>query len=144
MSKKEKFVYFIKPVGERGPIKIGCSIMPNGRKVMFQAFSPVFLEVAAETLGTHGHERRLHRYFQAYRRHGEWFEYTGQLRELIQAMKNGTKIDAALLLLPGEAEDYAPRRFAADYQAAVAENKERDFRSFMDRHKKDRLLEAAE
>jgi len=59
-------------------------------------------------------------------------------------MKNGTKIDAALLLLPGEAEDYAPRRFAADYQAAVAENKERDFRSFMDRHKKDRLLEAAE
>ena len=45
--RQQRYVYFIKPVGMEGPIKIGCSIMPTERLEGLAVWSPFPLEIVA-------------------------------------------------------------------------------------------------
>src|SRR3546814_12747101 len=40
-----KRVYFIRPIGQAGPVKIGCSVGPNKRRPELETWSPVPLEI---------------------------------------------------------------------------------------------------
>ena len=67
-------VYFMRRSDGVGPVKIGCSQWPEKRLAMFQIWSPEPLEIVATANGTFNDERRLHRQFEQFRLHSEWFE----------------------------------------------------------------------
>ena len=81
---KEKHVYFLRPVGARGPIKIGCSCEPEKRVRGVEIWSPLKLEIAAFVPGGHREESILHQMFGADRLHGEWFSNSNQLSSVIE------------------------------------------------------------
>lgn len=81
---KEKNVYFMRPVGERGPVKIGCSCEPEKRLRSVEIWSPLKLEIAAFVPGGHREESILHQMFGADRLHGEWFNCSEQLASVIE------------------------------------------------------------
>lgn len=76
-------IYFLKPIGEKGPIKIGCSSMPQERLKAVQIWSPVFLEIVAIVDGHVTLENFLHRHFLADRLHGEWFAWSEELQSVL-------------------------------------------------------------
>jgi hypothetical protein len=89
-----KFIYFIRPVGQRGPIKIGCSHLPLERLRAFSQWSPIPLEVVATCDGQHhGVERRLHLMFQTAHSHGEWFHPLPDLEAFVARVAAGEQID---------------------------------------------------
>jgi hypothetical protein len=92
VRQKPNLIYFIKPVGMEGPIKIGCSEMPDGRLETFMAWSPWPLEMLATVPGHFPQERFLHRCFAANRSHLEWFHVTSLLLETIAMAKAGASI----------------------------------------------------
>src|SRR3546814_12248774 len=55
-----KRVYFIRPIGQAGPVKIGCSVGPNKRRHELEKWTPVPLEIVAEIDGGFDIERRYH------------------------------------------------------------------------------------
>lgn len=77
-------VYFIKPAGMSGPIKIGCSYLPANRLIDLTMWSPFKLEVIGFVEGTTKDERFLHRCFAHLHSHAEWFHPAPQLQEAIQ------------------------------------------------------------
>lgn len=85
-----KRVYFIKPVGMDGPIKIGCSQSPDGRRCTLETWSPFALEVIAEIDGGFNIERRLHHAFYASHQRREWFTPTPRLLAVIAEIQAGT------------------------------------------------------
>lgn len=85
-----KRVYFIKPIGMAGPIKIGCSQSPNGRRETLETWSPFTLEVVAEIDGGFALEQRFHAMFAHSHERREWFRYTPELGEVIRAIQAGT------------------------------------------------------
>lgn len=87
-----KNVYFIKPVGMPGPIKIGCSIFVEHRLLQLMVWSPIPLEVLYTEPGTHDLERNLHRCFADYHSHLEWFHPGERLVKAIERLKAGEKI----------------------------------------------------
>ncbi|MBZ9894213.1 GIY-YIG nuclease family protein [Mesorhizobium sp. BR1-1-6] len=89
-------VYFIKPVGMAGPVKIGCTIDVNKRLSEMQKSSPLPLELAAFVPGGLGLERKLHAYFQRQHSHGEWFHWSFELTALIQKIRDGIQIGDAI------------------------------------------------
>ncbi len=84
-----KRVYFIKPIGMDGPIKIGCSKSPTGRLSTLETWSPFALELLAEIEGGEKLERRFHAKFIAQRKSREWFEWSQELADTIAAIKAG-------------------------------------------------------
>jgi len=76
-------VYFFKPCGLDGPIKIGCSECPQARLETFAAWSPFPLELIGSVPGTMQDELYLHRCFYPLRSHGEWFRSSPELRAAI-------------------------------------------------------------
>jgi hypothetical protein len=66
-------VYFIRPVGELGPIKIGISNDPIRRLKEFSGWSPVALEIVGSVPGSWSDEQFLHSALANYHLHGEWF-----------------------------------------------------------------------
>ena len=76
-------VYFLRPVGQQGPIKIGCSGQPIKRLRTVQVWSPVLLELVVAVPAHHNCELFLHRYFIDQHQHGEWFAITDDLQALI-------------------------------------------------------------
>lgn len=85
-----KRVYFIKPIGMDGPIKIGCSIAPDRRRSSLELWSPFPLEIVAEYEGGNAIERRFHAMFASDHVHHEWFNRTDRLVGVIKAIKAGT------------------------------------------------------
>lgn len=81
-----KRVYFIRPVGEDGPVKIGCSHEPIHRLKSVQVWSPLLLEVAAYAEGSHDHERAMQRMFIEDHLHGEWFRASDKLNRIIASV----------------------------------------------------------
>lgn len=69
-------VYFIKPIGFDGPIKIGCSISPDGRRDTLQTWCPFPLEIVAEIEGDTKLERRFHLMFDDTCKGREWFDWS--------------------------------------------------------------------
>lgn len=79
----KQYVYFFKPAGLDGPIKIGCSATPYDRLATFAAWSPFPLEMIGSVPGSAKDETYLHRCFYSSRSHGEWFRSTPELRDAI-------------------------------------------------------------
>jgi hypothetical protein len=93
-------IYFIRPIGSEGPVKIGFSIYPASRLVTYQAWSPVPLEVAAtieiqvpENEPQRGYamavERRFHHRYRDHWTHHEWFAAHPLLTRDIELIKQG-------------------------------------------------------
>jgi hypothetical protein len=74
-------IYFVG--GFTGHIKIGIARNPHSRIYSMQTGSPVELTLYAYAPGTIETERALHQHFQKDRCHGEWFERTTPLMDLI-------------------------------------------------------------
>lgn len=82
-------VYFIRPVGMEGPVKIGCSYEPQSRMKALQAWSPYPLEIAAAVPGDMKLERKLHRRFAQHRSHNEWYRGHPDISAVIDTAKAG-------------------------------------------------------
>lgn len=91
----ESVVYFIKPIGMDGPIKIGFSKNPERRMKSFATWCPFPLEIICTAPGVAHDEGRLHRRFANLHTHGEWFLSSPLLRETIHAILNGASIKSA-------------------------------------------------
>lgn len=83
-------VYFIKPVGLDGPIKIGCSVAPDSRRSTLETWSPFALEIVAEIEGGFALEARFHALFQETHQRREWFGTSRRLQAVIAAINAGT------------------------------------------------------
>lgn len=83
-------VYFIRPAGERGPIKIGCSSAPHERLKAYAAWSPQVLEIAALLEGGEELAHRFHGQFAHLRLHHEWFKADPAIDAVIAAINTRT------------------------------------------------------
>lgn len=92
---RPSLVYFIKPVGLDGPIKIGCSGTPADRLENLAAWSPWPLEVIGSIPGSYAEEAFLHSCFADFHSHREWFHSTPALRGAIAEMLAAGSIDPA-------------------------------------------------
>lgn len=79
-------VYFIKPSGFDGPIKIGFSGKPDARLTELNAFSPFPLELIGAVPGGHSDEYFLHCCFADHHSHREWFHTSDKLLNAIAAV----------------------------------------------------------
>jgi hypothetical protein len=75
------YIYFLKPKKRPGPIKVGCSALPQSRLEIFMAWSPFPLEIIGKVPGTLKDEGFFHRCFADCHSHGEWFRATPRLLE---------------------------------------------------------------
>jgi hypothetical protein len=93
--RKSLTIYFIKPVGMAGPVKIGRSCSPDKRLETLRTWSPFPLEIVAQIDGPPELERRFHQHFiDLYESH-EWFRVSNELEAVIREINEGTfNIDA--------------------------------------------------
>ena len=89
-------VYFIKPIGLPGPIKIGCSWNPVDRMKMLMAWSPYPLEIIIAIPGSYKLEKNLHDCFADLYSHREWFNPGPTLLEAIEQLKAGKPVEQAV------------------------------------------------
>lgn len=87
-------VYFIKPCGLDGPIKIGHSWCPADRVINLSAWSPWPLQLIGAVRAESKDERFLHSCFADCHSHREWFHSTPRLREVIAKIVEAGTIDA--------------------------------------------------
>jgi hypothetical protein len=98
-NRRPKTVYFIRPVGMEGPVKVGCSGSPERRRGSLATWSPFPLEIIAEIAGDHWLERRFHAYFRDTYQRREWFGWSDRMAETVAAINAGT-FDADILPEP--------------------------------------------
>lgn len=91
-----QFIYFIRPVGMDGPIKIGCSALPENRQLQLMAWSPFPLEIVATIPGSFELERNIHQCFADLHSHGEWFRPGARLTAAISAISAGQPVGVAI------------------------------------------------
>lgn len=77
------YVYFMRPIGAEGPVKIGWSAQPYERLASMATWSPQPLEIAATIEGDRTLERRFHHRFRHSYSHREWFLASSDLSEVI-------------------------------------------------------------
>lgn len=121
-----KCVYFIKPIGSAGPIKIGFSGNVEQRLTALSRKS-MPLEIIATFPGGHFVERQFHTLFRQSHISREWFFPTVELLAAIEAIKSD-KFDSANLpeqpvRLPRKPIDFTPERRAKMSEAAKSHNK---------------------
>lgn len=87
------FVYFIKPVGQAGPIKVGHSAYPPERLGSLQTWSFVELEIISRFAGTRADEKAIHQRFADCQVRGEWFEAVEDLVSLAEGIRAGGKLE---------------------------------------------------
>ncbi len=83
-------VYFIKPIGMDGPIKIGCSQCPGKRLSSLETWCPFPLEIVAEIPGYSTLECRFHRKFLDTHLRSEWFAASAELTATIKQINAGS------------------------------------------------------
>lgn len=93
-------VYFIRPVGLEGPVKIGVSTMSWLRLEELMRWSPLPLEVVATLDGGGNLELRFHAKFKHLHSHKEWFKPDPELSATIADIQAG-RFDVSTLP-PGE------------------------------------------
>lgn len=93
------YVYFIKPVGVIGPIKVGCSRTPGSRIMAMATWSPFQLELLACIHGGLDLEKKIHDRFFPYHIRHEWFEPVDELVRGIANIASGVAVDEAFDLL---------------------------------------------
>lgn len=102
MKRKVGLIYFVKPKGLKGPIKIGFSYKPTERLSCMQGSSPWPLEIIGTVSGTIHDERFLHRCFPSLHSHGEWFRWSSDLaRTVEQVLQAGIAIAYGTLIPTG-------------------------------------------
>lgn len=77
------FVYFVREVGERGPIKIGTAVNPLARLKGLQVAHHRKLVLLATLPGNARSEAEIHRAFRSQRIGGEWFKASRRLLAFI-------------------------------------------------------------
>jgi hypothetical protein len=82
-------VYFVKPIGMDGPIKIGFTSLIRERIAALNAWSPLELELVAVIDGARELEQRFHAKFAASRQHGEWFTWSPELAAVVANVQAG-------------------------------------------------------
>lgn len=85
-----KRVYFIKPIGMDGPVKIGSSKYPSQRKYALETWSPFPLHVVAEIEGGRELEGRFHALFFDLHERMEWFRASPEIDRVIDQINAGT------------------------------------------------------
>lgn len=83
---RQGYIYFIKPTGLAGPIKIGFSIRPIVRIQPIQANSPIPLQIIGQTPGSMDDEWYLHRCFADQFSHAEWFHFSHPMNAAIEGI----------------------------------------------------------
>lgn len=91
-------IYFIRPVGMAGPIKIGCAGVPEERVKMLATWSPFPLEVVASVPGGFLLEKNIHECFADAHSHREWFLPIPRLVEAVAKLAAGVPLDEAINL----------------------------------------------
>ncbi len=92
----ERWVYFIRPVGQQGPVKIGVTASIDNRLKHYMAWSPMALEIAATISGGFDLEARLHGKFIDDHLHHEWFGGSAEMDRTIAEINRG-RFDASSL-----------------------------------------------
>lgn len=87
------YVYFLKPVGQAGPIKVGHSICPMDRLDSLRTWSPIDLEIIASFKGPREIETAIHHRFAHCHLRGEWFEPVAELVSLAVGIRDGGKLE---------------------------------------------------
>lgn len=95
-----KYLYFIKPVGMDGPIKIGYSEKPIGRLMTLSVWSPFVLELMGTAPGGSREENFLHQRFAHLHTHREWFNSSPLLRRTIERIIAGESVQNACVEIP--------------------------------------------
>jgi hypothetical protein len=90
------FVYFLRPVGKTGPIKIGASVKPGERAVRMATFGAEPLDVLVTIPGDLALERNLHECFLDCHSHREWFFPIPRLVAAIEALQAGVPVERAV------------------------------------------------
>lgn len=88
-----KRVYFVRPIGMEGPVKIGCTSEPVKRLKQLMLMSPFPLEIVAMFPGDESDEAAMQGMFAGQRLHGEWFAASDRLTALIASIQQGDPID---------------------------------------------------
>lgn len=87
MNTRDLFlVYFARPVGMRGPIKIGISQNPYARCKNGESWSPFPLEIFGTVPGRWLDEQFLHECLAEHHSHGEWFHPSPFVIEAVQSV----------------------------------------------------------
>jgi hypothetical protein len=94
----ERRVYFIRPIGQDGPIKIGSSRWPEERLASYTRWSPYPLEIVVSVPGTMKVEMAIHRCFADARSHEEWFRPIPRLLAVIEKLVEGVPLEKAINL----------------------------------------------
>lgn len=89
-------IYFVRPIGMAGPIKIGCSKQVEFRIDGLATWSPYPLELIVTIEGQGGLERNIHECFADLHSHKEWFHPGKSLLEFIEKLKAGVPVDQAI------------------------------------------------
>lgn len=92
----ETLIYFLRPVGMVGPIKIGSSWKPVDRMRTFMAWAPFPLEIIATTEGDSKMERIVHNCFADAHSHCEWFRPVPRLLKAIEDIRTGMPVAEAI------------------------------------------------
>lgn len=106
----ETYLYFIKPVGMDGPIKIGYSRIPRGRLLALSAWSPFALEIVGVASGGSKEETFLHRRFANLHTHREWFNSSPLLRHTMMRIIAGDGVREACEEIPVKGDIRNQRR----------------------------------
>lgn len=93
---RTRYVYFFKPVGMDGPIKIGFSDVPANRLAIIASWSPIPLEMLVTIPGSAALEHNLHDCFNDCHSHLEWFHPSPRLLACIEALKSGIPVEEAV------------------------------------------------
>lgn len=108
-------VYFIRPIGKVGPVKIGCSVAPTVRAQTLSK-RDLKLEVAAHLPGGFFMERQFHTLFLDLHVGKEWFAWTPEMGRVIEAICRGdfdpSILPAKPVRLPRKEIEYTPERRA--------------------------------
>lgn len=95
-NSRPSYVYFIKPVGMDGPIKIGCSGVPEQRLLSLAMWSPFPLEIIVTIKGGIRLEKNIHECFSYLHSHHEWFAADDRLISAIDLLKRGVPVELAI------------------------------------------------
>lgn len=110
MSDRKKVVYFMKPVGLPGPIKIGCAYNSKLRLADLARWSPLPLELIGQVDGDHTDEAFLHGCFFDLLSHGEWFFPAKALTDAIpHILSEGIAYARANFVPKGKLRSRGPR-----------------------------------
>lgn len=91
-----QFVYFVKPVGADGPVKIGCSTVPKRRLETLATWAPEPLELVVAIPGDFVLERNIHESLADLHTHREWFRADPRITELMAKLLAGVPIALAI------------------------------------------------